>query len=106
MKHIAMISGGRDSTAMVFMLLDRKFPVDYILFTDTESEFPEMYDYLDKVNKKLGEYGKSIVKLKHKRGETFEDWCFGTVKSGKRKGMIRGLPMVTQPCYWKRERAR
>lgn len=97
MKHIAMLSGGRDSTAMVFYMLDNNMPLDYIIFTDTESEFQEMYKYLDRVDTKLAEYGQKLIRLKHKRGETFEDWCSGEVKSGKRKGMIRGLPMVTQP---------
>lgn len=103
LKYIAMVSGGRDSTAMVFYLLDAGYPVDHIVFTDTGAEFPEMYEYLDKVDIKLAEYGHKVKRVWHKRGEVFEDWCFGEIKSGKRKGMIRGLPMVTQPCYWKRE---
>ena len=102
-KYIAMLSGGRDSTSMVFQLLERGLPLDYILFTDTESEFPEMYEYLNKVNEALKRYGHKIIVLQHKRGESFEDWCFGKVTRGKRKGLVRGLPMVTQPCYWKRE---
>ena len=47
MKYIAMLSGGRDSTAMVFEMLDSGTTLDYIIFTNTESEFPEMYKYLD-----------------------------------------------------------
>ena len=102
-KYIGMLSGGRDSTAMIFMLLERGFPIDYILFTNTQSEFPEMYEYLEKVSERLKDYGKELIVLEHRRGETFEDWCFGEIKRGERKGMIRGIPMVTQPCYWKRE---
>ena len=104
MKHIAMLSGGRDSTSMVFQMLERGLPLDYIIFTNTQSEFPEMYTYLyNDVSKKLRKYGKELTVLHHKRGDTFETWCFGRIASGARKGMIRGLPMVTQPCYWKRE---
>lgn len=104
MKHIAMLSGGRDSTDMVVEMLSRGMPLDYIIFTDTKEEFSEMYEYLDEVDAWLmGNFGMKITRLEHKRGETFEDWCFGKVKSGPRKGMIRGVPMVTQPCYWKRE---
>lgn len=40
MKYIAMLSGGRDSTAMVFKLLEEKRPLDYIIFTDTEKVYP------------------------------------------------------------------
>jgi len=102
-KHIAMLSGGRDSTSMVFQMLERSLPLDYIIFTNTHSEFPEMYEYLDKVGERLKKYNVELIILEHKRGESFEDWCFGKVTRGKRMGMIRGLPMVTQPCYWKRE---
>ncbi len=98
-----MISGGRDSTAMVFMMLEKGMTLDYIIFTDTESEFPEMYKYLTKINARLEKYYKKLTVLTHKRGESFEDWCFGKITRGAREGMIRGLPMVTQPCYWKRE---
>ena len=103
MKHIAMLSGGQDSTFMVFEMLDAGMPLDYVILTDTGVEFPEMYEYIKKVDQRLRERGLELTVLQHKRGETFEDWCFGKVTRGKREGMIRGLPMVTQPCYWKRE---
>jgi 3'-phosphoadenosine 5'-phosphosulfate sulfotransferase (PAPS reductase)/FAD synthetase len=103
-KHIAMLSGGRDSTAMVFAMIENNIPLDYVIFTDTGHEFMEMYEYIDKVESRINEISSiKFIRTKHKRGEKFEDWCFGEVKSGKRKGAIRGLPMVTQPCYWKRE---
>lgn len=103
-RYIAMLSGGRDSTAMIFYLLENGYPLDDIIFTDTQSEFPDMYLYLKRVERRLmAMFGRKVITLNHKRGETFEDWCFGIIKSGKRKDMIRGLPMVTQPCYWKRE---
>ena len=98
-----MFSGGRDSTAMIFYMIKNNMPIDYIIFTDTESEFPEMYEYIIRVERHLNELGYELTRLKHKRGETFEDWVFGKITSGKRKGMTRGLPMVTQPCFWKRE---
>jgi len=101
-KYIAMISGGRDSTAMVEVLLKNKEPLDYIIFTDTNQEFPFMYEYLDKVDQYLWwEYNKRITFLQPKA--TFESWVFGIVSRGERKGMTRGLPMMTVPCFWKRE---
>lgn len=104
MKHIAKLSGGRDSTAMVFHMLENNMPLDYIIFSDTGQEFNQMYDYLERVNHRLKtQYGKEITVLGHKRGETFEDWVFGTLKRGKKKGFVRGLPHVIQKCYWQRE---
>lgn len=103
MKYFSMLSGGQDSTCATFKIIEMGWPLDAVIFTDTEHEFNEMYEYLDKVEERLKESGVPLVRTKHKRGEKFTDWVFGRVKSGKRKGMIRGLPMVTQPCYWKRE---
>ncbi len=41
--YIAKLSGGKDSTAMVDLLLRNKYQLDYILFCDTLAEFDEMY---------------------------------------------------------------
>lgn len=97
-----MLSGGRDSTAMVIKMLQEKMPIDYILFTDTQSEFPDMYKYLHKVDAYLyRKHNKRITFLHTKK--TFSEWAKGEIQKGVRKGMIRGLPMVTVPCFWKRD---
>lgn len=38
--HIVSLSGGKDSTAMLLMMIERKMPIDLILFCDTGLEFP------------------------------------------------------------------
>jgi len=103
MINIAKLSGGRDSTAMVFHMLENGMPLDYIIFSDTQQEFPEMYVYLERVRLRLAEYGKELTVLGHKRGDTFEDWVFGTLKRGKLQGHVRGLQNTIQKCYWQRE---
>jgi len=102
-KHIAKLSGGRDSTAMVFYMLKNNMPLDYIIFSDTQQEFPEMYAYLEQVKRRLSEYGKKLITLGHKNNDSFEDWVFGILKRGKLKGHVRGLPNTIQKCYWQRE---
>ena len=42
-KHIVSFSGGKDSTAMLLMMLEKKMQVDEIIFCDTGKEFPQMY---------------------------------------------------------------
>ena len=105
MKYMATISFGKDSTVMCDLLLKNKYPIDYIVFTDTMLEFPMMYEYKEKVTKYFKErYGKEIIVTKPKT--TFEDWCFGTIndKNSKLDGYVRGIPMVwVEPCYWRRE---
>ena len=54
MEHIVQFSGGKDSTAMLLMMLEKHMPVDEIIFCDTGKEFPQMYEYIEKVQKYIG----------------------------------------------------
>ena len=54
MKHIVSFSGGKDSTAMLLMLIEKDFPIDEIIFCDTGLEFPAMYDHIKAVEKYIG----------------------------------------------------
>ncbi|MCM1524815.1 MAG: phosphoadenosine phosphosulfate reductase family protein [Ruminococcus sp.] len=48
--HIVSLSGGKDSTAMLLGMIERKMPIDIMLFCDTGLEFPDMYAHLDRLN--------------------------------------------------------
>jgi len=100
--YIATISGGKDSVTMCDLLLKNEYPVDYILFADTLNEYKEMYEYIEKIKKYFkSRYNKNITILKPKT--TFEDWAYGVLEKGERTGYVRGLPLITNPCYWRRE---
>ena len=64
MKHIVSFSGGKDSTAMLLMMLEKGIQVDEIYFADTGVEFPEMYQYIDKIEKYIGQ---KIIRLQPKK---------------------------------------
>ena len=49
MKQIVSLSGGRDSTAMLLMMLEEGEQIDDIVFFDWGKEYPEMYEHLDKL---------------------------------------------------------
>lgn len=101
-QHLVSFSGGKDSTAMLIRMLELGMRVDRILFADTMYEFPEMYDYIDKVDeyiKRFGDYKIEILQTE----ETLEKWMFGEWSRGRNKGEIRGFPRITHPCYWNRE---
>ena len=88
---IVMLSGGRDSSSMLVHLLELGKQVDYILFCDTGVEFPEMYDYIDKLDIWLQErYNKKITRLKPKK--TMNDIFNHTITRGINKGKTKGLP--------------
>ena len=62
-KHIIRFSGGKDSTAMLFKMIEKKMPIDYIIFTDTGAEFPETYRHIQEVNRRIAKYGLKIIKI-------------------------------------------
>lgn len=51
MKHVVSFSGGKDSTAMLLMMIEKNMPIDEIIMCDTGVEFDEMYDHVEKVKK-------------------------------------------------------
>jgi len=97
-KHIVSFSGGKDSTAMLLRMLELDMPIDEIIFADTGFEFPELYDYIKRVEKYIG---REIKFLKPKKD--FWEWANGEVTRGNNKGKIRGLPLRAYPCWWTRE---
>lgn len=48
-KHIVSFSGGKDSTAMLFKMIEKKMKIDHILYFDTGWEYPEMEYHIEKV---------------------------------------------------------
>ena len=63
MNNIISLSGGKDSTAMLLILLEKKIKVDYIVFFDTGWEFPGMYKHIGKLEKYID---RKIIKLRCK----------------------------------------
>lgn len=54
MLNVVQFSGGKDSTAMLLMMLEKNMPIDDIIFCDTGKEFPQVYEHIEKVNKYIG----------------------------------------------------
>lgn len=44
-------SGGKDSTAMLFLLIEHGVHIDNVLRVDFGTEYPEMYKHIEKVEK-------------------------------------------------------
>ena len=79
-RHILMLSGGKDSTALAIYMRDRVPEMEYV-FCDTDKELPETYEYLTKLEYLLG---RKIERLRDDRG--FDHWLTG----------LRGLPALEE----------
>lgn len=99
MKTIVSFSGGKDSTAMLLRMLELDYKIDEIVFADTLFEFPELYEYIKRVEKYIG---RKITILKPDPN-LFKEWFYGKVTRGDNKDKIRGFPLRAFPCWWTRE---
>jgi 3'-phosphoadenosine 5'-phosphosulfate sulfotransferase (PAPS reductase)/FAD synthetase len=72
-RHVVLISGGKDSTALAIYLRDKRPQLDVeYLFCDTHKELPETYDYLARIEAYLG---KPITRLSSGLGDRgFDHW--------------------------------
>ena len=55
MKNIVSFSGGKDSTAMLLMMIEKGIKIDEIIFCDTGKEFDELYEHIDKIESYIGQ---------------------------------------------------
>ncbi len=100
-------SGGKDSSAMLLMLLEKGYPITSIDFMDVGYEYPEVYEYIDKVDSFIKtNYGMTINKMPLKENWQFKSWFYGKWTSGRHEGEMRGFPRVLGRCYLSRQKAR
>lgn len=98
-QRLVMFSGGKDSAAMLIKLIEDGENLDKIIFADTRLEFPEMYQYIERVQ----DYIKHEITIV-KGNITFDDWFYDKFTKGRHKGQPRGFPKVVGlGCWAKRE---
>lgn len=81
MKNIISFSGGKDSTAMLLLMIEKKYNIDDIVFCDTGKEFPQMYEHIKDVEKNIG---IKITVLKHEK--SFEYYAYEHIRKNKTVG--------------------
>ncbi len=93
MKHIVSFSGGKDSTSMLIRMIEEGMSIDDIVFINVMAtptiggELPEMYEYINKVEKYIGRKITIVPSLKN-----FDDVFHQVFQIGKRVGTIYGFP--------------
>ena len=94
--HAVSLSGGKDSSAMLLLMIERGMPIDLVLHADTGMEFPEMYEHLQKLDEHLyQERGLHITTLRHPKG--FEWLMFDEPK--QKKSSIENRQRLGIPCF-------
>lgn len=77
--HAVSLSGGKDSTCTLILMIEKGMPIDAVITADTGMEFPEMYSHLAKLDNYLHqERGIHITILRHPR--SFEWMMFNEPK--------------------------
>lgn len=92
--HVVSLSGGKDSTAMFLMMLERGMRVDEVVFFDTGWEFPTMYDHIALVEERTG-----IAVTRLRPDKPFEHYMFDHIRT---RGAYKGMA----GWGWARPRAR
>ena len=96
--HIASVSWGKDSLAMLHLLIDQEMPLDEVAFYDTGAEFPAIYRERDRTLPLLAENGIKYTELRPQR-PFFYDMLAKPVH--KRDGSIqRGYGWCGGPARW------
>ena len=71
--NIVSLSGGKDSTAMLLMMLERKEPIHSVVFFDTGWEFPQIYDHILNLQSKI-DIEIKIIQPNKKFNDLLKKW--------------------------------
>ncbi|MGF1495917.1 MAG: phosphoadenosine phosphosulfate reductase family protein [Elainellaceae cyanobacterium] len=103
-RHILGLSGGKDSTALaVFMQQQQPHREMEYFFCDTHKELPETYEYLDRIEARLG---IQITRLEAERG--FDHWLDvygGALPSPKMRWCTKQMKIIPLEKYIGDDRA-
>ena len=97
MKHIASCSGGKDSVALVLMLIELGYPLDEVVFFDNGMEFRAIYDTMERMSEILSMHGIKYTVL-HPDYD-FEYKMFDKPVNG-RNGFHYGYSWCGGRCRW------
>ncbi len=97
-KYVASLSFGKDSVAMVLMLIEKGYPLDEVMFYDTGMEFEAIYHVRNQILPILEQHGIKYVELKPERPFMY-DMLEKPVHS-KQKGDHFGYGWCGGLCRW------
>ena len=84
MRYVANVSFGKDSLAMLLLLIEKGYPLDEVVFYDHGKEFNAIYNLRDKIKPLLE--SKGIIFTELKPTKSFDYRMFDHVKRNGKKG--------------------
>ena len=84
MKYIASCSCGKDSIAMVLTIIEKKIPLDYVIFFDTGKEFKSIYKNWEKLTEILRKNNIGYEKLQPSKSFDYEEDSYEYARKHKK----------------------
>lgn len=97
-KYVASVSFGKDSLAMLLMLLEKEYPLDEVVFYDTGMEFPCVYEIKNEIKTILQD--KNIKFTELKPDLDFEYKMFEKEVKKKDGSIGKGYGWCGGKCRW------
>ena len=98
MKYIASVSFGKDSLAMLLLIIKNKLPLDEVVFYDTGMEFNAIYNIRDKVKTWLNQLGIKYTELKPTMD--FKDKMYNYPHQSRKGYLKQGYGWCGGLCRW------
>lgn len=98
LKYIASISFGKDSLAMLLLILEHHLPLDEVIFYDTGMEFDAIYRTRDKVKELLNQNGIKYTELNPSRD--FLETMYNYPHKSRKGKIKRGYGWCGGLCRW------
>ncbi len=87
--HIVSASFGKDSTAMLLLMIEKEMPIDCVIFADTGMDFPEMGAHIAKMDKYL--YEKRGIHVTTLRNPHSFEWYMFDVPQRQQRAIDRRI---------------
>lgn len=97
MRHVVNVSGGKDSTALNLMLIEKNYPLDEAVFFDNGMEFRAVYDTIARLKEINAAHGVKFTVLRP--DYDFEWKMFDKPVNGK-NGFHYGYSWCGGRCRW------
>lgn len=99
-RYIASVSFGKDSVAMILMLIEKGWPLDEVVFYDTGMEFNAVYHVRDQITAILNEHDITYTEMHPTRPFLYDMLEKPIAYRDKAKGIRYGSGWCGGPCRW------